>query len=374
MRSVARKFKVSLLTVQRWVGRAKGRRSDRVDWSDRPRGRHPAINRTAHALEDLILKTRHELKERSDLGEYGAVALRDALDEQDIEGIPSIRTIGRILARRGALDYRRRKPLPAPARGWYLPDVAEGEAELDAFDVIEGLVIQGGPEIQVLTAASLHGRWVGAWPGLALGSQAIAEALASHWRGEGLPSYAQFDNDTRFQGPHQFPDTFGRVTRLCLSLRVVPVFVPPQETGFQAAIENFNGRWQAKVWKRWWHTSLATLCEKSNRYIAASRLKAARACESAPPRRNFPRKWKPDFQAALQGRVIFLRRTSEQGAVSLLGRTFSVDPLWRHRLVRAEVDLDAETICFHGLRRAEPNYQPLLKETRYHVPRKPFLE
>jgi hypothetical protein len=53
--------------------------------------------------------------------------------------------------------------------------------------------------------------------------------------------YAQFDNDPLFEGPQIHPDTIGRVARACLGLGVVPVFVPPRETGFQAAIEGFNG-------------------------------------------------------------------------------------------------------------------------------------
>ena len=76
------------------------------------------------------------------------------------------------------------------------------------------------------------------------------QTLVAHWREHGLPAYAQFDNDTIFQGAHQYRDTFGRVTRLCLQLGVTPVFAPPRETGFQAAIESYNGRWQAKVWRR----------------------------------------------------------------------------------------------------------------------------
>jgi len=71
-----------------------------------------------------------------------------------------------------------------------------------------------------------------------------------HWRAVGLPGYAQFDNDAIFEGAQVHPDTIGRVTRTCLSLGVIPVFVPPRETGFQAAIEGFNGLWQAKVWAR----------------------------------------------------------------------------------------------------------------------------
>ena len=71
---------------------------------------------------------------------------------------------------------------------------------------------------------------------------------------------SQFDNDTRFQGPHQHRDVVSRVMRLCLSLGVTPVFAPVREHGFQNAIENLNGRWQAKVWSRFHHESLAALC------------------------------------------------------------------------------------------------------------------
>jgi putative transposase len=57
----------------------------------------------------------------------------------------------------------------------------------------------------------------------------------------------EYVNDTIFQGGHHGRDSLGRVVRTCLRLDVVPVFAPLEESGFQAAIENFNGRWQAKV-------------------------------------------------------------------------------------------------------------------------------
>jgi hypothetical protein len=77
---------------------------------------------------------------------------------------PAIRTIGRILERRGALDGRRRVRRPPPPRGWYLPTVARGEADCDCFDVIEGLVLQGGPQVEVLTGIALHAGLPDAWP------------------------------------------------------------------------------------------------------------------------------------------------------------------------------------------------------------------
>jgi hypothetical protein len=190
----------------------------------------------------------------------------------------------------------------------------------------------------------------------------------------GLPGYAQFDNDPLFEGPQIHPDTIGRVTRACLGLGVVPVFVPPRETGFQAAIEGFNGLWQAKVWARFQHPSLEALQAQSVRYVAAHRQRAAARIEAAPGRRPFPRSWGLDLQAHPQGRLVFLRRSNGQGEVQLLGRAFAVDPLWQHRLVRADVDLTRCRIRFCTLRRRAPDQQPMVKETRYVLPRRPFSE
>jgi hypothetical protein len=74
MRAVARAHHVSLSTVQWWCRRAGARPVERVDWSDRS----PipgTVQRTESVVEDLVLALRRELKETSDLGEYGGRAL-----------------------------------------------------------------------------------------------------------------------------------------------------------------------------------------------------------------------------------------------------------------------------------------------------------
>jgi hypothetical protein len=345
-----------------------------VDWSDRPRC-PKATRRTGTAIEDLVLTLRRELAESSDLGACGAGAIQQALRVRDLEAIPSLRTIGRILERRGALDGRKRVRRPPPPRGWYLPDVAARDAELDSFDVVEGLVIKDGPQVEVLDGISLHGGLAASWPREAcVTAKAVVEALVEHWRQFGLPGYAQFDNDTIFRGTHAHPDVIGRVARLCLSLGVTPVFVPPREPGFQAMIEGYNGQWQAKVWARFTFGDLAAVRGRSGRYVAAVRRSRADRIESAPRRRPFPKRWRLDLQAHPRGRMVFLRRTGATGAVELMGRTFAVDAHWPNRLVRAEVDLDTGLVQFRALRRREPAAQPMLAEQSYHIPKKRFTE
>lgn len=364
---------MALDTVQRWVARAAGQRLDRVDWNGRPSIAH-TIHRTDRETEDLILVLRRELKEQSALGEFGAQAIHRALVARGHPAVPTVRTIGRVLERRGALDGRRRVRRLPPPRGWYLPAVGQGQAELDSFDIVEGLLLPDGTDIEVLTSISLHGALVRAWPGLPWTARQIVTTLTTHWYEVGLPIYTQFDNDNRFQGPHQHADALGRVVRLCLSLGMVPVFAPPREPGFQNAVENFNGQWQAKVWGRFKHESLADVCAHSTRYVAARRDRAAARHDGAPARAPFPTPWTLDLQAPPRGRIVFLRRTSEHGAVDLLGHTFQIDSLWCHRLVRCELLLEEHCIQFYGLRRAQPDSQPLLREALYTFPNRRFKE
>jgi hypothetical protein len=277
-----------------------------------------------------------------------------------------VATINRVLARHGAQDAARRVRRPAPPKGWYLPAVAKGEAELDCFDLIEDLKIANGPLISVLTGTSLHGALADAWPLDPASAKAVLQCLLERWRREGLPDYAQFDNDTLFQGAHQFSDTVGRVSRLCLALGVMVVFAPPREPGFQNAIEGFNGLWQSKLWQRHRFRNVTQLRQLSDRYISAHRARSAARREQAPQRRAFPKSFKLDLNAPLKGTIIYLRRTDEAGRVHMLGKSFPVSNRWPHRLVRCEVDFSTGQIRFHALRRRAPEEQPLLRTTTYH--------
>jgi len=373
LRKVAAQFGVAPGTVRYWGQRAAGQRLDRVDWEDRSRAPR-RTQRTSAALERKTLAIRRRLKQRSALGEHGAVALHRELQAQGITPCPSVRTIGRILQRSGVPDGRKRVRRPVPLRGWYLPAVAAEKAEPDSFDTIEGLAIRGGPQGTVLTGISLHGGLPTVGPDRSVSSRSVVQSLVEPWREVGLPAYCQCDNDNRFCGPKQYADVIGRVSRLCLGLGVCPVFAPPNETGFQAAIESCNGRWQVGVWSRFEHRSLRGLRNRSANYVIAARQKHAARIEAAPSRRASPKRWRLNLQKHPQGTLIYIRRTNDRGRVNLLGHQFLVDCNWVHRLVRAEVDLKAGKINFYALRRREPTEQPLLKTTHYELPRKPFKE
>lgn len=370
LRSVALSFGVSLSTVALWVERAAQRRLDRVDFLDRKPGR--ATNRLSARWEQRVLLARQRLR-ASVLGEYGAQAIwRDLSARHRGEDVPSRATIHRVLVRHGLLDGAHRRRQPAPPKGWYLPEVASVRAELDSFDFIEGLKIADGPVVSVLTATSLHGALAQAWPTPQPTARFTVERLLQRWRQDGLPDYAQFDNDSIFQGTHRFADSLGRVIRLCLALEITPVFAPPREPGFQNAIEGFNALWQAKVWLRHHFSGIEHLQRLSRAYINAYRTKTACRADAAPNRRRLPAGFHFDLHAPLLGRVIFLRRSDDSGHVQVLGRDFPVDPHWVRRLVRCEVDFTQQHISFYALRRRDPDDQPLLRQAPYLRHDRPF--
>ena len=371
-RRVARRFGVSLGHLQYWLTRTRGQKPAQVDWSDQstaPRRQGRQANRS---VQRRVLSLRQELR-RGDLGFIGAQAIHDGLRaERPTAKLPSLRTIGRILKAHGALDGVRRVRRSAPPAGWYLPDVAAGTAELDAFDVIEDLPLEAGPKLDVFTTRALWGSVCGAWVSADLRARWLCARLEIHWRQHGCPTYAQFDNDSRFQGTHTHPDVLGQVIRCCLSLGVTPVFAPPREHGPQNLNESFNHLWQQKVWHRFHHADAAAFQAASDRFVAAYRQRRAVRDDQAPGRRKFPKRWTLDLQARPRGTVIYLRRTDDTGAIRVLGHRWAVDALWVHRLVRAEVDLDAHQIRCYKLRRGAPEEQPLAKTFKYVFPKKHF--
>ena len=366
LREAAAEFGFPKSSVGEWVTRARGHRLDRFDFADGKPGR--AWNRTAANLEQRIGELRVELK-ASVLGEYGARAIRHAL-QAETHRPPSEAAINRALARLGLQDGVRRIRRPAPPKGWYLPAVAAGRAEIDCFDFIEDLKIADGPLIDVLTAKSVHGALADAWPMAHMSAAAAVSCLIERWQRDGLPSYAQFDNGTVFQGAHQFADTVGRISRLCLQLNVIPVFVPPLEHGMQNVVESFNALWQAKVWLRYRMSSLAQLQMRSGFYIGAHRARVR--AEAAPARQSMPQRFTFDPRRPVTGRMVFIRRTDHAGNVHMLGQRFKVSGCWLHRLVRCEVDFDHHHIRCFGLRRRDPAQQPLLAKLPYHRIDKPF--
>ena len=184
-------------TVRYWVERARGQRLDRVRWEDRRT--HPSDHATHTGPDrgpDPGPATAIGRAERP-----GPLRCRGdlrALLERGTEELPSIRTIGRILRRRGALDGKRRCGARPRRPAGICPRSARRHAELDSIDIVEGLAIKDGPYLEVLNAVSLHGGLVGSWPHEGaghggLGRRGVDRALAARRPAELRPVRQRHD-------------------------------------------------------------------------------------------------------------------------------------------------------------------------------------
>jgi hypothetical protein len=369
IRQVAKQFHVSKSSVQRLVKFAGNSRLDRIDFDNKKSGTRKPKNKTSPKLEKHVLSIRKRLKEKSILGLHGADAIRDEMIRRGETIIPARRTITNILKRHGQIDKRTKIRRPPPPSGWYLPDLVNRKVELDSFDIVEGLYLHGGTEVQFFNGISLHGSLIHSFPMDVINTENTVQMLISHWQQFGLPKYVQFDNDMVFQGSGK-PNTVGKVIRLCLSLDVIPVFVTPYEQGFQGKIERFNGELQTHFWRRKVFKNLKQITSALKEWVLAHRLTHQETILTAPKRRHFPKRWRRNDDAPLHGKIIYLRRTDGEGRVRFLEKEFLVSEHWINRLVRAEVDLDNESITFYRLRRKEPNKQDVLKKIKFHLTKK----
>jgi len=368
-RDVARRLRVGLATVTLWVKRARGRPLDRVDWRDRSDRPHRVPLRTCDAIVSKIAKARRHLSKHDALGEHGAEAIRRHLLAAGV-AVPSSRTIARWLAKLG-LSGRERWRRPPPPKGWYLPDLAAGRAEVDCLDVVEGLRLRRSGRVKVLNVISLWGNRPDSRAAPAIRTEQVIAMLRKRWRRDGLPTYVQFDNDTIFTGAHSKRDVLGRVVHFCLCAGVTPVFAVPLEPGFQAIIEAYNRRWQDRVWKRWRHRSIPALQCRSDAFVSAWWCaKAARSGEHAALRSP----WREPARQLRTHRIVMLRRLDDRGAVTLCAQRMHITKRWAGRLVRCEINVKTQTVTVFGLTRRDPRTQPTLTKRALHVRLVPWFK
>jgi hypothetical protein len=106
------------------------------------------------------------------------------------------------------------------------------------------------------------------------------------------------------------------------------------------------------------------LIRQSDLYVQEHQNKHWDKIETAPPRYEIPEQWSLKLNELLQGVIILIRRTNNNGYVNILGHDWMTDSFWTNRLVRAEIKLNKNIIVFYQIRRT-PNEQPLLNSVKY---------
>jgi len=214
-----------------------------ADRSRRPRTHPLALPaRVAAAVESVRL----ELYNEGLL--YGAQNIRWRLEELGLSPLPSVRTINRILARRGLTHRRTGRYVP---KGKAYPALTADRAnQVHQLDYLGPCYLRGPVRFWSLNTVDVATARCATEPVQSRASQPTVDALWATWHRLGLPEYVQADNEMVFYGSPAHPRGMGPLIRLCLATGIEPWFIPLGEPWRNGVVEKFNDHYGSKFLAR----------------------------------------------------------------------------------------------------------------------------
>jgi transposase InsO family protein len=319
---------------------------------DRSRANHHVAQRIPPELERTILSVRRRLQAHaSPATRYsliGATAIRAELKALGVHPLPCERTIERVLQRKG-LTAARVRLAPLLPRQEYPGPQARASNDLHEVDLVGPVYLKGNRHRYYI--------WVckEAFDGaicLRLAySRRMDEVLwflGECWKDLGRPEQVQLHNARELAGWGPAARTLSGAIRLCLRHGVTPVFIPAREPQFNGSVENFNGWFPEPLFHRYFRwpgdlrRELARLQEAVNTQRVHPRLQGQTPAQHRRGLRlqKLPASFVvPTGRLPLSaGRVLFIRRVSVAGTVTVLSQTFRVGKRHRGQYLRLVID------------------------------------
>jgi putative transposase len=318
---------------------------------DLTRARH-VVQRIPPEVERTILSIRRRLQAHATAATryrlVGAHAILAELKALGVRPLPGVRTIERVLQRHGLTAPRVRLAPLLPRQEWPGPQ-ARASNELHEVDLVGPVYLQGsGHRYYIWVCKDVFD---GAVCLRLAGSRRMDEVLwflGECWKDLGRPEQAQFDNAQELSGRGPSARFLCRVIRLCLRYGVRPVFIPEGEPQFNGSTENFNGWFQEPLFQRHYRRpgdlrrELARLQEAVNTQHVRPRLRGQTAAQHRRGLRlqKLPESFVvPTGRLPLaEGRVLFIRRVSLAGTVTVLSQSFRVGKRHRGLYLRLVID------------------------------------
>jgi putative transposase len=318
---------------------------------DLTRARH-VVQRIPPELERTILSIRRRLQAHATPATryclIGASAILAELKALRIHPLPNPRTIERVLQRNG-LTAPRVRLAPLLPRQEYPGPQARASNELHEVDLVGPIYLQGsGHRYYIWVCKDVFDGAVCLRLASSRCMDEVLGFLGECWKDLGRPEQVQLDNARELAGWGPAARTLSRVIRLCLRFGVSPVFIPEGEPQCNGSVENFNGWFQEPLFQRRFRRpgdlrrELARLQEAVNTQHVHPRLHGQTPAQHRRGLRlqQLPARFVvPTGKLPLAaGRVIFIRRVSVAGTVTVLSQKFQIGRRQRGFYLRLVVD------------------------------------
>ena len=174
----------------------------------------------------------------------GAQAIRWEMEDLDINPLPSIRTINRILSRH-CLTHRRTGNYQPKGKAYpKLPLLMPNQTH--QADLVGPCYLKGPIRFYSLNTVDLATARCGINPSRSKSGQSMIDGFWAIWRRIGIPDNVQVDNEMSFYGGRRYPRGMGPLIRLCLHHGVEPWFIPVAEPWRNGVVEKFNDHYQQR--------------------------------------------------------------------------------------------------------------------------------
>jgi transposase len=272
-----------------------------------------------------------EAEEKEGLCYIGAGAVRGKLEEKGVRPLPSTASIERVL-RDAGMAHPRRDQESEEVKYPRLHPTEPGQ--LYQVDIVPRY-LRGGDSVACFNAIDVVSRYP---TGQAYERRRSVDAqafLIHVWQEMGIPQYTQVDNEACFSGGFTHPGVLGKVLRLALYVGTELVFSPVRHPQSNGSVERFHQDYSQHVWEDTELQDCSDVQKQGDRFFAdyrRSRHHSALGGRS-PADVHASGSWhKPSSSFALpkgrlpltEGRVHFMRRVSNERAITVLNLTWSV--------------------------------------------------
>lgn len=352
--------------IYKWLKRFES--GDPHWYRDRSRRPKRSPTRTSKETEELVVTIRKSLEKQGLF--HGAQAIRWELEDLEVEPLPSLRTIGRILERRELT--RRRQGRYEPKGKEYPGPVVGAPGTVHQSDYVGPRYLTGPVRFYSLNTVDLTTGRCAVQPVLGRAGQNTIDAVWKTWQRLGMPKHHQVDNEMVFYGSPAHPRGMGNLIRLCLHHDIQVWFIPPGEPWWNGVVESFNNHWDSKFLRRVQMGSEQELLVESLRFeerhnsryrysklggkTPTAALEASGATLRFPSSSEAPRH---PLAKPQQGRYHLVRFVRSDGLLDVFGETFPAPPEATYEYVRLTVDVGQQRlfVCLDGAIIDEHDYR-----------------
>jgi transposase InsO family protein len=337
--------------LYKWVARHTP--DDPAWFEDQSRQPLSSPYRTTAEIEQIVEMVRLSLYNK-DLF-CGNQAIQWEMEDMEVQPLPSLSTIGRILHRRELTHRRTGRYSP---KGRKYPELPSREPnQTQQVDMVGPCYLTGPIKFYSLHSVDTANNRCGIEPIVSRAAQNVLDAVYAIWLRMGIPDNLQVDNEMAFFGSPIYPRGMGPLIRLCLHYGVRLWFIPPSEPWRNGVVEKFNDHYQQKFLAKVTMSSVTQLVQESLKYehrhnntYRYSKLKGKtplRALADTNKKLVFPSKSdvpKHPLDKPEDGFYHFVRFIRSDCRLNIFSEMFTVPPETQYEYVVATIDVKEQKL------------------------------